>query len=191
MIEYSKIAQAIRTIAGVTAGGASIFPAEVKQTDGMTCSVLIGELELTDVRLRAVVNNEQDQLLLTPKQGSKVLVADLSGGDLRDLCVIQFSEIETIDLTVGKTKLHIEDDKIEMNDGNLGGLIKIQDLTDKLNDLTQTVNSLINSYNAHTHIVSTTGTAVKQEGTAAPTTSTATTAQTFNKSDYEDTKITH
>ena len=55
-------------------------------------------------------------MLLTPKIGSFVLVADLSGGDLSDMAVVMFSEVE----------------KIIINGGNNGGLVKINDLVNQL-----------------------------------------------------------
>ena len=48
---YGQIAQAIRGIAGSRVSSATIFPAEVKSVSGATCSILIGSLELSDVRL--------------------------------------------------------------------------------------------------------------------------------------------
>ena len=186
---YGQIAQAIRDIAGVKPGGTTIFPAVVKQTDGSTCTILIGDLEVSDVRLRAVINNEQDQLVCTPKQNSQVLVADMSGGEFRELVVIAYSEIETIDLTIGQTTLQLEDGKITINGGNLGGLVKIQELTDKLNNLVQEINAIKTKFNTHTHSVETTAPA--GTWTTKPTTSSASDVSDFNKSDYEDTTIKH
>lgn len=48
-----------------------------------------------------VAGSSDNRLLITPKQGSQVIVADLSGGDDRDLLVLAYSEIETIDLRIG------------------------------------------------------------------------------------------
>lgn len=115
-------------------------------------------------------NNE----IIKPAVGSTVLVADLSNGKMRDLVVLIVENVE----------------KVIFNGGELGGLIKIEELTKKLNDLTGKVNALVDAFNSHTHIVNTTGTAAAQSGSAAPT-SPAQKAATFNQSDYEDTKIKH
>lgn len=185
---YGQIAQAIRSIAGVQTGSATIFPAVVKQTDGSTCTILIGDLEVSDVRLRAVINNEQDQLVCTPKQNSQVLVADMSGGEFRELVVIAYSEIETIDLTIGQTTLQLEDGKITINGGNLGGLVKIQELTDKLNNL-------IDWCKNHTHSGVITavsgGSGAPAVGTTGNTAAPTSAPTDFNKSDYEDTAVKH
>ena len=114
-------------------------------------------------------------MIIKPEKGSTVLVADLSGGKMRDLVVLMVEKSETV----------------IFNGGELGGLINIADLTTKLNNLTDKVNALIDTFNSHTHTVATTGSAAAQSGTAAAPTSPAQKAATFNQSDYEDTKIKH
>ena len=84
-------------------------------------------------------------------------------------------------MQIGRTKLQIDNAGVVINGGELGGMVKIKQLTQKLN-------ALVNAYNAHTHTVATTGTAAAQSGTAAAT---ASTAQPFNASDYENTKVKH
>lgn len=152
--------------------GQSIFTAKVLSTDGETCCVDIDGLVVSDVRLRAVVNGEESGVLITPKTGSYVTVADLSG-DLTRLTVVGFSEVEKIEANA--------DDKIVFNGGQNKGLIQIERLTQKLNDL-------VNTFNQHVHMVSTTGGPTAQSGTSQPPTSPA---GSFDKSDYEDTKVTH
>lgn len=178
---YSQIAQTIRDIAGVQTGGATIFPAVVKQVDGAVCTVTVGDLDISDVRLRAVINNDQDQILRIPKANSQVLVADMSGGEFRELVVIEQSQTEKIDLTIGQTTLVIEDGKITINGGNLNGLVKIQELTDKLNEL-------VNAFNNHIHTTTATVGPSATVGTLTPPVSPA---NTFVKSDYEDTTVKH
>lgn len=185
---YGQIAQTIRTIAGVQTGGATIFPAEVKQVDGNTCTVTIGDLDISDVRLRAVINNDQDQLICTPKQNSQVLVADMSAGEFRELVVIAYSEIETIDLAIGQTTLKLEDGKITINGGNLNGLVKIQELTEKLNNLVTWCKN-------HTHggVITAVsgGSGAPAVGTPGNTATPTSPPSDFNKSDYEDTAVKH
>lgn len=163
MDNLSSIKESIRKIVG-----GKVFPAftaKVDGVDGETCSVSIDGVTLTDVRLRAVVNSEDSKILVTPKVGSYVLLTDLSGGKFTDLAVINYSEVDKIEITAT--------DKIVINGGDNKGLVKIDKLTEKLNDL-------VEKFNAHTHTV--------PNGTSSPT---STPASAFNKSDYEDTKITH
>ena len=175
---YGKIAQAIKGITG--AGQAPIFPAKVKSVSGTTCTVVVDTLELTDVRLRAVVNNEQEQFLVTPKAGSHVLVADLSGGNYRDLAVIAFSEVEKIEISTSA--------EVVFNGGENKGLVNIADLHSRLQALEQALNS-------HTHTVSASGlgnmgTPVEVTGTAAKITTSSTQFQ-GNYDAYEDSKVKH
>lgn len=173
MSRAKDIRESIKRIAG--AKGMPLFAAEVTAVDGKTCTVKHGTLELSDVRLVSVANKSTNHIVVTPATGSVVLVADLSGGDMRDLAVIQYGEIE----------------KITINGGDLGGLIKIDDLTAKLNSLADTVNSLVQTFNSHTHQVSTTGSAAAQTGMAVAVTSPAQEADKFKKDDYENPLIKH
>lgn len=165
-MKYSKeIRDAIRAICGNNKGGFLFFNAVVKSVEDDSCTVTYGDIEISDVRLNAAINGNANNLLIKPKVESTVLIADLSEGYLRDLAVIGWSEV----------------DMITINGGDLGGLVKIQELTNKLNALVQV-------FNSHTHTVATAGTAAAQSGTAAATTAQAT---QFSKSDYEDDKIKH
>jgi hypothetical protein len=182
MDSLSKIKQSIRNIAGNTGGIlTSVFPAKIKEANGAICTVLIGDLELTDVRLRAVLNNSEEQLLITPKKDSYVLVTDLSGGNLTELAVLQYSEIEEISLKIGNQTLQANKGGFVFNGGKFDGLVKIKELTQKLNDLT-------NKFNSHIHATTATIGASAAVGVISATTSQA---QAFDKSDYEDIKIKH
>ena len=165
MAKGSEVRDVIRKICGIDNQGLIFFNAEVVTVDDETCTVKRNGIEHTDVRLAAVVDGNTENLLIKPKVGSMVLIADLSEGLMRDLAIIGWSEVDTITI----------------NGGDFGGLVKIQELTNKLNTLVQ-------AFNTHTHTVATTGTAAAQTGTA---TAIATQAQPFSKSDYEDTKIKH
>lgn len=157
-----------------------LFTAEVTKVSGDTCSVRYGDLVFEDVRLRVIAEDSNNsRMLLTPKVGSCVLVADLSGGDKRDFAVVMLSEVQKVELTA---------DEVKLNGGSNGGLVKIEELTKQLNEL-------IDKFNNHTHsgvIISVSG------GSGAPAvgikgnseTPTPTAAQ-FDQSKYEDTTIKH
>lgn len=157
-----------------------LFTAEVTKVSGDTCSVRYGTLEFEDVRLRVIAEDSNNsRMLLTPKVGSCVLVADLSGGDKRDFAVVMLSEVQKVEMTAEEVKL---------NGGSNGGLVKIEKLTEKLNGLIDEVNALVDTFNNHTHNVATPDTI---NGTAAATTSPAQRVSDFNKDYYEDTTIKH
>ena len=175
MNRAQEIKELIRAIAGQDGMGGLVFVGKVKSVDGDSCTVSVGALELTDVRLTAATDGEEGKMLLTPKEGSLVLVADLGQGTRRDLAVVGYTHIEKIEATCSQ---------ITLNGGNLGGLVKIEKLTEKINEL-------VRVFNSHTHTV--TGNAMMGQ-TQLPVTATAAAsnwAQELNKSDYEDTKIKH
>ena len=64
--------------------GLRLYFAEIVSIqDDTTCTVkLEDDLQLSDVRLRSVVNSEESGIVITPAVGSVVLVADLSGGKI-------------------------------------------------------------------------------------------------------------
>lgn len=76
-------------------GGQWLFTAEVMAVSGSTCTVRVGNTILTDVWLTAYEQGD-NSLLVTPAIGSMVLVADLSGGDKRELHVLQYGAIDYV-----------------------------------------------------------------------------------------------
>jgi len=134
-----------------------------------TCTVDDDGVEWLGVRLRAVTG-ENNGLVAYPKQGAYVLCVKVE--DTEEWAVLKASEYESIEMTI---------ESLVINSGNLGGLIKISDLTAKLNDL-------VAKFNAHTHLTTATVGSSPTPGTIAATTNQA---QPFNKSDFEDTKIKH
>lgn len=142
----------------------TIWQGIVKSVEGTTCTVTFGTIDVEGVRLRASLAENESHLLIVPKVGTAVVVGSLSN-DLSLLVVLAVDEVESITI----------------NGGKLGGLINIESLTQKINELVRT-------FNNHTHQVSTTGSATAQTGTAAAVTSKA---SELNKSDFEDTKVTH
>lgn len=121
-----SIKKSIRAIAG--SEGKMIYTGEVTRVDGETCSVTVGGISIDGVWLTAVHNNKRNSLIIEPKRGSIVMMVDTSGGDMRQLAVIGYTEVESI----------------TVNGGENGGLINIAELTQKLN-------ALVNIFNTHTH----------------------------------------
>ncbi len=177
MDTYAEIARAIKAITGGN-GGTALFTAEVKSVEGETCTVFVGELEVPDVLLTPADEGADGKLVITPKEGSQVTVADLSGGELRRLAVVHWGEVEKMSLTAGS---------IELNGGDNGGLVKIEALTDKINNIEKDINKLKQAF--------TTWVPVPQDGGASLKGGVASWAaqqlvQT-QVSDLEDDKITH
>lgn len=142
---------------------------EVTATDGITCSVKIGDAELSEIRLRASLTDNDRNILVVPKVGTSVVLGCISG-DYNNMVVLQIDEI----------------DSITINGGELGGLIKIKELTDKLN-------ALVDQFNNHTHTLPPGAVVTPAGPNANPITVPAITskANNFNAEDYEDELITH
>lgn len=118
MDTYTKIAQAVKAIVG--SQKASLFTATVKSVDDTVCTVDVGGMELTDVRLRSVVNNDQGRILVTPKVGSTVLIGDLSNGAFTDLAVLRFAEVDKVEVTIDSKSLVLDKNGVVVNDGSIG-----------------------------------------------------------------------
>lgn len=84
-----------------------------------------------------------------------------------------------------KGSLVLENDTITMNDGDLGGLVKINDLTKRLNNIESDINNLKNAFSSWQPVANDGGAALKT-GTTAWAGQILT--QTKN-SDYENTKV--
>jgi hypothetical protein len=99
----------LRTVMGAYGGTTNldVVAAQVKSVDGESCTVTIGDLELTDVRLKATINGQANKILQFPKIGSTVLLGSLTG-DLRDLVILKIDELEKVEYTQGSVKIMID-----------------------------------------------------------------------------------
>ncbi len=147
MDNYAEIRNKIRAMAGRKTP--LLLTGKVESVDGETCTVAVGDLKLTDVRLRSVVNGEESKLLVTPKTGSYVTIIDLSG-ELRETEVVGYSEIEAIDIDTeadinikckGDTNIDC-DGTVTINGGKHEGLVVAEDVTKKLNAIENEINKL-------------------------------------------------
>lgn len=161
MDDYRQLQEHLRNVAGGRKT-ISIYQGIVKSVDGNLCEVNVGNINIPGVRLKASELADDGLMLITPKVGSAVTIGSLSG-DLTELVVLQVDHIETI----------------VINGGKLGGLINIEQLTDKINEL-------VESFNSHTHQVT-----VSHPGGTFTTVKPMESAKTFDKGDYEDVKIKH
>lgn len=129
-----------------------------------TCTIKGGNVEYEDVRLYGVVKADLKGFCFIPKIGSFVLAGRIDGSN--ELFVIMFSEIDKVLLTIGdktdfsadqekvsykndKVSLFITDTKVELtadeivfNGGELGGLVKIEELKKNLNSLKSFVEAM-------------------------------------------------
>lgn len=152
------------------------------------CDIAIDDdLTLNNCRLNAIVDSYDNRLLVVPKENSMVAFIAI-GGKLTEPLVIAYSEIDKVLLTIGESDILIEDGKIEMNGGDLGGLIKLQQLESNLDKLKKYVEDLA------TMASSAMAPMAALDGGASVTTfntNWGAMQAAFSFDDMEDTKITH
>lgn len=122
MDQYRELADRLKTL---NLPRRVFYQGIVKSVEGLTCTVEIEGLDIPDVRLRASVADNDKDLLITPAIGSPVLVASLSG-DFLDLAIVSLDQAE----------------KIHFHGGAQGGLVLVEQLTERLNLLEQSLNDL-------------------------------------------------
>lgn len=179
MDTYTEIGNKIRGIMGKNTP--LLLTCKVEAVDGETCTVSVGDLKLSDVRLRSVVNGEDSKLLVTPKVGSYVTVIDLGKG-LRDMEVVGYSEIEAIDIDTegdiavnckGNVNIKCEGDTnvdcdgtITFNGGDNHGLAKVEAVAKKLKAIEDDINSLKRAFVSWVPVVYDGGASLKAGTTA-------------------------
>ena len=194
MDSYTEIRNKIRAMTGQRTP--LVLTGKVESVSGETCTVTVGELKLTDVRLRSVVNSEESKLLITPKADSYVTLIDLSG-ELRELEVIGYSEIEAIDIETGgdinikcKGDTNLDcDGTVTFNGGDHDGLVKLQELKDNLDSIKNYLSALKSAINTGLNGVGASTAASGAAGAAAFEGAMAGQMITFKN--MENTKIKH
>lgn len=199
------IAEAIRHLA---AGSTEIYcktctvDAVDEQARTVDCTPLDDSAPLLGVTLQAQQACEEG-LTVFPTVGSCVVVGFLSPAVAVVLLAEQVEKLalkigdmraemtaDGIDAAVRETTLKITSEGVEINGGKLGGVVKIEQLT-------QAINALITAFNSHTHELPTGAVAVAGSATAqtnlAPVVVPAITRghPTLAKAEYEDEKVKH
>lgn len=178
MDRSKEIKEAIKSIVGVP--GMMFVMGKVESVGDETCSVKIADrLVINDVRLNASADGNADNILIKPKVGSMVLMADLSGGELRSLVVISFSALESM-------TVKFEGDVV-INGGENEGLVKVVELTEKLNAIENDINNLKSIFSSWVPVVYDGGASLK----AAAESWAVQSLQTTSKEDIENDKIKH
>lgn len=152
-----------------------------KDTRTIDCSPINEGAPLLGVNLQA--NQEADYgLCVFPEKGSYVIVGFVAEGAAG--VVLATEKIESAQISIGNNSatltakgISIDSNQIFFNGGQLGGLVKI-------NELTQKLNALVDVFNAHTHTGSCPTGAVEVTAPEAH-------APSFISSDYENTHIKH
>lgn len=78
-------------------------------------------LELSDVRLKATIGNDDNYLIVFPKIGSSVVCGSITG-DYEDLCVLKVDEIDHIEIVQNGLNIMIDanDQRVSVKNGTVG-----------------------------------------------------------------------
>ena len=178
MDRSKEIKEVIKSIAGVP--GMMFVMGKVESVGDETCSVKIADrLVINDVRLNASADGNADNILIKPKVGSMVMMADLSGGELRSLVVISFSALDTMTVMF--------DGEVVINGGENEGLVKVVELTKKLNAIENDINNLKSIFSSWVPVVYDGGASLKVAAASWAAQTLATTSQ----KDIENPEIKH
>lgn len=177
MDKYRQIAELIK---GFQRTGNVFFPATVESVEGVTCTVKVNNLSISDVKLKPTTDETNETLLLTPAIGSNVMVGSLSG-DFDSLFILHSDSLGEFFLKVGEISFKLDKNGIEINEGKNKGLVKIESLIrwmQKVYSDLQTLKSLLATSPG------------KPAGTPLGIVFNPS-APNPNINDFEDTKVTH
>lgn len=127
MGKTSEIKHLIRQIANGPGNTDILFEASVTEVQDTTITVEYQGLLHENVRLSAGFSGNVNTIIAKPKVGSLVLVADISEGKMRDLIVL----------------LQEQTDEIIINGGELGGLVKIEELKKQLETMSKRIDGIM------------------------------------------------
>ena len=145
-----------------------------------------GDADLINVRLRSIIDSNANKMIAYPKIGTSVLYI-LIENKKTEAFIFAVSEVEEVVIKIGDQSFVLNSNETVFNNG-LNGMINIVELTKK-------VNNLITELKNHTHTIPPGQVLI---GAQAGVTNTVPIELTkcsdftsFNKSDYEDTKLKH
>lgn len=172
-----EIAKALKDLIGDQSQ--NLIPVTVKsvETDNYTCTVEFEGIELSDVRLTAVVDSDSKSVI-APAVNSDVLIAFV-GSSETDAVIVAYSKIEEITINANQ---------ITINNGDNGGLIKIEELKTQISKNNQILQSIMS-------IIS--GAPIPESGNGAPSAFQSVLSAVIagksvaNLSNIENTKIKH
>ncbi len=130
MDKYAKVRSALMRIIQESGVRSCLWQAKVVSVDNDTCTVKIGDLTLSDVRLKAIVSEVDGALLITPAVDSVVLVGSLTG-DFKDLAVLQVDKFA----------------EVRFDGDSYGGMVKANELVGRLNAIENDINTLKGVFN--------------------------------------------
>ncbi|MCC2590364.1 hypothetical protein [Chryseobacterium sp. MFBS3-17] len=131
-----KVAQLKRNLQRIIAANPNLpVDGVVQAVTGDVCTVLVGDLELSDVRLKPTADGE-DHLLIIPKTGSRVLMLS-ADGSIGNLTVIKCDVAEKIIYNENGLQVEIDSTTGKVNVAN--NVTSLKDLFEQLADILKTL----------------------------------------------------
>lgn len=118
--------------------------------DKFTADVMIGDTPFYDVILRVLVSS-QASVIEIPKVNSPCVIGFRDGNTSRPQMIF-VHDVDT---------LLIKCEQVTFNDGNLGGMVKVEDLVTRLNNVENDVNNLKTVFTSWTPVPNDGGAALK------------------------------
>ncbi|MBP4140015.1 hypothetical protein [Flavobacterium geliluteum] len=116
---------------------------KVVSVEGESCTVkLISGLKVSDVKLKATINGQDDFILVTPKEGSSVIMLS-STGDLNNLTVIKADQFEKMEIRQGGLIMLVD---------SSDGKISIKNETVTLKEILTDLATLLKSIKVYTGV---------------------------------------
>ncbi|SDE76053.1 hypothetical protein [Riemerella columbipharyngis] len=94
--------------------GLKVSIGKVTALSGNTCTVERENLPpLLDVRLQALKGDFSNHLLIKPKLNSQVVCLSVDG-ETAETCIVQYTEIESVEMSIGGAVLKVENGKLQI-----------------------------------------------------------------------------
>ncbi len=118
----------------------TLFATVVRVNDNDTVDVTYNDLEIKDVRLRAVINSNENKIVVYPEKGSYVMITRINRS--AQFFVESVAEVDKVVLSIGKQKLQVTRDGFVYNKGK-HTTANADVLKTELNKLTKRVDDLL------------------------------------------------
>ncbi len=128
-----------------------------------TCTIDVGGQKFLNVALRSIVSDDMG-FVLFPEEGSKILIVRFDNSNR--LFMLNAEKLEKIHVKIADTKLVLKGNEIIINNGNLGGLVVIGDLVEKLNNIENDLNAIKNVFSTWVPVPNDGGAALKTAATS-------------------------
>lgn len=117
---------------------------EVENVDGLKCDCkpVHGGASFFDVRLKSILDDSENGLILTPKKGSLVLVGLIENNEASAF-IVQYSDIEELTFkNVNGMSFEVLKGVLKLNGDSEGGLVQIKELKENIDSIKQYVEAM-------------------------------------------------